>query len=394
MRRVYLDNNSTTALDPRVAETMRPYLESFYGNPSNMHSFGRECGEALAVAREQVAQMLGASPDEVFFTGSGTEADNWAVKGTAAAWEDRGRHLVISAIEHSAVAASCRYLEQRGWHLTVIPVDRYGLVDPADVRLALRRETALVSVMLANNEIGTIEPVREIAALCRERGVHCHTDAVAAAGKMALDVRELGVDLLTISGHKLRGPKGVGVLYVRRGTELHPLIHGGHQERGMRAGTENVAGIVGMGRACELAAQEWRQNAAHETALRVRLEEGVQTRIPNVRLNGHPTGRVPNVAHFSVGYVEGEALLVNLDLEGVAVASGSACSSGDSGPSATVAAIGVEPLFRNSSVRFSIGPDNTEEDIDYALAALERVVARLRDISPVWKTNGRQFRDR
>jgi len=385
VRRVYLDNNSTTAIDPRVAAAVKPYLDEVFGNPSNLHSFGRECAERLEEARERVAAFLGAEVEEIFFTGSGTEADNWAVKGVAAAQSDHGRHIVSSQIEHSAVLESCKYLGSLGYDVTYLPVDGYGLVDPDAVRRVIAKATVLVTVMLANNEIGTVEPVAEIAAICRAAGVAMHTDAVAAAGKIKVDVRELGVDLLTISGHKLGAPKGVGVLYVRKGTPIHPLIHGGHQERGLRAGTENTIGIVGMGKACELLKAEWQQHAERERRLRDRLERGALERVPELRLNGHPVRRVPNVSHMSVGYVEGEALLMNFDLEGVAVASGSACSSGGAEPSATIKAIGVPPLFQNSPVRFSLGPGNTEDEIDYTLDVFERVVRRLRDISPIWK---------
>jgi cysteine desulfurase len=383
--RVYLDNNSTTPVDPRVAAAMEPYVKEVFGNPSNIHSFGRECAETVAAAREQVAAFLGASHEEIFFTGGGSEADNWAIKGTACARADQGKHVICSAIEHSAVLESCRYLESLGFRTTYLPVDRYGLVDPEAVKRALAPETVLVSVMLANNEIGTIEPVAEIARICREAGVTCHTDAVAAAGKIRVDVKELGVDLLTISAHKLQGPKGVGALYIREGTKIHPLVHGGHQEKGLRGGTENVVGIAGLGKACEILAAEWERNAEHERRLRDRLEQGIVARVSELILDGHPTRRVPNVCHVCVGYVEGEALLMNLDLEGVAVASGSACSTGGSGPSPTITALGIPPLFANAPVRMSLGPGNTDEEIDYTIEVFEKVVARLRSISPIWK---------
>lgn len=387
-RVVYLDNNSTTSIDPRVAAAIEPYIHARFGNPSNIHSFGRECAEGVEAAREQVAGFLNCSPEEVFFTGSGTEADNWAVKGAAFARVEQGRHVVCSAIEHSAVLASCRYLESRGFRVTMLGVDRTGRVDPDELRRAIGPDTTLVSVMLVNNEIGTIEPVAEIARVCRAAGVTCHTDAVAAAGKVSVDVDGLGVDLLTISGHKLRAPKGVGALYVRRGTPLEPLIHGGHQERGMRAGTENTIGVVGLGCACQLLSREWPDNAEHERRLRDQLQQGILERVPEVLVNGHPTERAPNVLHVSVGYVEGEALLMNLDLEGVAVASGSACSSAGGEGSATVAALGIPELFRSSPVRFSFGPENTDDEVAYVIGVFERVVRRLRDISPIWKNRG------
>ena len=383
MKRIYLDNNSTTSIDPRVAAAIEPYIRQVYGNPSNLHSYGRECAEGLAEAREQVAGFIGADVEEVFFTGSGTESDNWAVKGVAYA-AGPGKHIVTSSIEHGAVLGACRYMGKLGWKVSLLPVDGYGRVDPEAVRRALTDSTVLVSVMLVNNEIGTIEPVSEIAAICRERDVLCHTDAVAAAGKVEVNVDDLGVDLLTLSGHKLHAPKGIGVLYVRRGTEIHPFIHGGHQERGMRAGTENVIGAVGMGKACELLKNEWREDAARMKHLRDRLEQGIVEQIPEVRVSGHPENRACNVLHVTVGYIEGEALLLSLDLEGIAVASGSACSTGEGDASATVEAIGIPPLFRNSPVRFSLGRDSIEGEIDRTIDVFERVVGRLRDISPLW----------
>lgn len=383
-RRVYLDNNSTTPIDPRVRAAIEPFLEHRFGNPSNLHWFGREAAEGLARAREEVAEFLGARPEEIYFTSGGTEANNWAVKGVAVALLfERGRHIVTTPIEHASVLGSARYLAENGWRVTYLPVDSYGLVDPEDVRRSITRETALVSVMLANNEIGTIEPVREIAQICREMGVYCHTDAVSAAGKLALNVNELGVDLLTISGHKIHAPKGVGVLYIRAGTKIHPLIHGGHHEKGLRAGTENITGIVGMGRACAILRTEWPEQAERMLKLRMRLEKGILERVPDVRLNGHPEKRLVNTCHFGVAFVEGEALLMNLDLEGVAVASGSACASGETEPSPTVQAINLPPEMRNSVVRFSLGDQTTAEEIDYTIEVFERVVKRLREISPL-----------
>ncbi|MEO0068861.1 MAG: IscS subfamily cysteine desulfurase [candidate division WOR-3 bacterium] len=384
--RVYLDNNSTTRIDPRVKKAIEPYLTEIFGNPSNLHYFGRECAEGLAKAREQVAAFLNAKPEEIFFTSGGTEANNWAIKGVAVAQMlSKGRHIITTPIEHSSVLASAQYLAGTAWKVTYLPVDSYGLVDPEDVKRAITKETALVSVMLANNEIGTIEPVKEIAAVCHEEGVLLHTDAVCAAGKIPLDVKDLGVDLLTISGHKIHAPKGVGVLYIREGTPIDPLIHGGHHQRGLRAGTENVIGIVGMGKACEILKSEWQVGAKKVRLLRDRLEKGILERIPDVRLNGHPEKRLPNTSHFGIAYVEGEALLLNLDLEGIAVASGSACASGEPEPSPTVKAIGVPEIFRNSVVRFSLGEENTEEEIDYTIEVLDKVVKRLREISPLTK---------
>jgi cysteine desulfurase len=391
MKRVYLDYNSTTPVDPEVMKAMLPYLSQYFGNPSNIHSYGRDTREAIAQARDKVAAFLNADPEEVFFTSCGSEADNWALKGVAAALSDKGRHIITSPIEHSAIAGTARYLASHGCEVSELTVDATGLVNPADVAKLIRKDTILVTVMLANNEIGTIEPVQEIARICRERGVYCHTDAVAAATKTDLDVKALGVDLLTISGHKIHGPKGVGALYIRKGTEIHPLLHGGHQERGMRAGTENLAGIVGIGKACEIAQGRWRAEAAQIQELRDYLHKLITDRIEETHFNGHPTLRLCNTLNIGVGYVEGESLLVSLDLDGIAVASGSACSAGEAGASATLTAIGVPPQFLNSPLRFSLGRENTRQEIDYTVDVLEKVVKRLRDISPIWKDRGKRF---
>lgn len=391
MQRVYLDYNSTTPVDPEVMKAMLPYLSEYFGNPSNIHSFGRDTREAIAQARDKVAAFLNADPEEVYFTSCGSESDNWALKGVAAALSDKGRHIILSPIEHSAIAGTAKYLASHGCEVTELTVDGTGLVSPDDVAKLIRKDTILVTVMLANNEIGTIEPVQEIAKVCHEHGVYCHTDAVAAATKTDLDVKALGVDLLTISGHKIHGPKGVGALYIRNGTQIHPLLHGGHQERGMRAGTENLAGIVGFGKACEIAQGRWRTEVAQIRELRDYLHKLITDRIEEVHFNGHPTKRLPNTLNIGVGYVEGESLLVSLDLEGVAVASGSACSAGEAGASATLTAIKVPPQFLNSPLRFSLGRENTRQEIEYTVDALEKVVKRLRDISPIWKDRGKRF---
>jgi cysteine desulfurase len=389
--RIYLDYNSTTPVRPEVREAMLPYLNEYYGNPSNMHSFGRDTREAIEQARCHVAAFLNGSSEEIYFTSGGSEADNWALKGVAAALAHKGNHIISSPIEHSAILGTCSFLAQHGAEVAYLPVDETGLVDPGDVRKLIRKETVLVTVMLANNEIGTIEPVREIAAICRAQGVYCHTDAVAAAGKLALDVQDLGVDLLTISAHKIHGPKGVGCLYIRKGAEIYPILHGGHQEQGLRAGTENLAGIVGLGKACELAGRTWREHSARMRDLRDHLQRLIRERIEDVRFNGHPDQRLCNTLHISVGYVEGESLLVSLDLDGIAVASGSACSTGEAEPSATLKAIKLPPQYVNSPLRFSLGRENTLEEIELTATVLERVVKRLRDISPIWKDRGKRF---
>jgi cysteine desulfurase len=391
VKRIYLDYNSTTPVDPSVLTAITPYLTGKFGNPSNLHAFGRDAREGIEDARTRVAGLINARPEDVFFTGSGTESDNWALKGIAAARRDQGRHIVISPIEHSAVLGTADWLGRQGWEITRLPVDNTGLVDPEEVRRALRPDTVLVSVMLANNEVGTIQPVSAIAAICRSAGVVCHTDAVAAAGKIGIDVQTLGVDLLTISAHKLHGPKGAGCLWVRPGTVLHPLIHGGHQERGLYAGTENITGIVGLGAACTMVARTWRDDIARVTELRDLLQDGILSRVPEIRVNGHPRHRLGNTLHIGVGYVEGEALLVSLDLEGIAVASGSACSAGEGEPSATLQALRIPPQYVNSPIRFSLGRENTRDEIEHTVDVFAQVVRRLRDISPIWKDRGRRF---
>ena len=384
MKRVYLDYNSTTPLYPEVFEAMLPYLKEHFGNPSNLHFYGRETKEAIENARVQVADLLNAAPEEIFFTSGGTEANNWAIKGIAYGREEKG-HIIGSPIEHGSVFNSCRELQPQGYDVTFVNVDSYGIVDPDDIKKAIKKNTILITVMHSNNEVGTIEPIREIAGIAQEAGVRFHTDAVASCGKLKLDVKELGVDLLTISAHKIHGPKGSGALYVKNGIKLEPIIHGGHQEQGMRAGTENLPGIVGLGKACSILKNTMDEDIKKIEALRDRLEQGIFKRIPEVRLNGHPKKRLVNTSQISVAYVEGEALLVNLDLEGVAVASGSACASGSPEPSPVLKAMNVPPEYINSPIRFSLGRENTIEDIDYAVDVLEKVTKRLRDISPLWK---------
>jgi cysteine desulfurase len=384
MKRVYLDYNSTSPLYPEVLETMHPYLKEHFGNPSNLHSYGRETREAIENARVQVAELLNASPEEIFFTSGGTEANNWAVKGTAYNREDKG-HIICSPVEHGSVLSTCNYLQSRGYDVTFIDVDSYGMVDPDVIKQAIKKNTILITVMHSNNEAGTIEPIAEIAKIAQEAGVYFHTDAVASAGKVKLDVKKLGVDLLVISAHKIHGPKGSGALYIKNGTKLAPIIHGGHHEHGIRAGTENLYGIVGFGKACSILKDTIDEDIKKIKMLREHLEQEIFKRIPEVRLNGHPEKRLVNTANISVAYVEGEALLVNLDLEGVAVSSGSACAAGEPEPSPVLKAMNVPSEFINSPVRFSLGRENTMEDIDYTVDVLEKVAKRLRAISPLWK---------
>lgn len=380
-RRIYMDHNATTPLREEVLEAMLPYLRDEFGNASSLHAFGIRARRAVEAAREQVAAALGAQPREIVFTGCGTEADNQAIKGVAFANRNRGDHIITSRIEHKAVLETCEYLEKHGFRVTYLPVDQYGMVNPDDVAEAITDRTILVSVMFANNEVGTIQPVAEIARVCRERGVYFHTDAVQAVGKLPIDVKQLGVDLLSLSAHKFYGPKGVGALYVRRGVKIDPLLHGGHQEWGLRAATENVAGIVGLGRALELRLTEMEAEAQRLTALRERLYQGIISQIDHAYLNGHPTRRLPGTLSISFDYIEGEGIILGLDLEGVAVSSGSACTSASLEPSHVLLAMGVHPATAQGSIRFSLGRGNTEEDVDYVLEVLPPIVRRLREMS-------------
>jgi cysteine desulfurase len=384
MKRTFLDHAATTPTDPRVVEAMLPYFSDSFGNPSSIHSLGLETRTAVAEAREKVARLIGAASDEITFTSGGTEADNLAIKGVAQANAQRGKHIVTTRIEHHAVEESCRYLEKQGFSVTLVRVDKDGLVNPGDVEKAVTPETILISVMHANNEVGTIQPIADISRVARKKGVYFHTDAVQTVGHIPAKVDELGVDLLAISAHKLYGPKGVGVLYVRKGTRIVSFLHGGGQECGLRASTENVPGIVGLGMAAEIAQAEMDAESKHVTRLRNKLIKGLLERIPQVRLNGHPTQRLPNNVNISVASVEGESLAVSLDLEGIAVSTGSACSSEAMEPSHVLTAMGVPVELARGSVRFSLGRENTDAEIDRVLEAFPRIVSRLRAVSPLW----------
>lgn len=381
MNRIYMDHNATTPLREEVLAAMLPYLRDEFGNASSLHAYGIRARKAIEAAREQVAAALGAHPREIIFTGCGTEADNQAIKGVAFANRGKGEHIITSRIEHKAVLETCEYLEKRGFRVTYLPVDEYGVVSPDDVAQAITERTILVSVMFANNEVGTIQPIAEIARICRERGVYFHTDAVQAVGKVPIDVERLGIDLLSLSAHKFYGPKGVGALYVRKGVKIEPLLHGGHQEWGLRAATENVAGIVGLGKALELRLGEMETEAQRLTTLRERLYNGIVAQIDHVYLNGHPTQRLPGTLSVCFDYIEGEAIILGLDLEGVAVSSGSACTSATLEPSHVLLAMGVHPATAQGSIRFSLGRGNTEEDIDYVLRVLPPIIKRLREMS-------------
>ena len=381
MNRIYLDNAATTAVAPAVLEAMLPYFTEVYGNPSSIHATGRTAHKAVDQARRQVAAAIGAQPQEIYFTAGGSESDNWAIKGTAFARQSKGNHIITSAIEHHAVLHTCAWLEKHGFEVTYLPVDVFGRVDPADVEKAITDKTILISIMAANNEIGTLQPIREIGAIARAHKVLFHTDAVQAVGAIPLDVNELNVDMLSMSGHKFHGPKGIGVLYIRKGVRIDTLIHGGAQERGLRAGTENLPGIVGIGKAIELATANLEENAARMTALRDKLIDGILERIPDVRVNGHRTERLPNNCNVSIRYIEGEAMLLRLDLAGIAGSSGSACTSGSLDPSHVLLAIGLPHEIAHGSLRLTLGTDTTEQDIDAVLDTLPGIVSDLRAMS-------------
>lgn len=384
MKRIYLDNNATTPVRPEVLEAMLPFFKEQFGNPSSVHWAGRAVAGAVEKAREQVAKLINASPAEIVFVSCGSEGDNFAIKGTVDALRDKGNHIITTAVEHPAVLEVCRFLEKRGCEVTYLPVDKDGMLDLEALEKAIRPETILISAMWANNETGTIFPVEEIGAIARKHRVRFHTDAVQAVGKISVDVQKANVDLLAISGHKLGTPKGVGALYVRKGTKMTPFMHGGHQERSRRAGTHNVAGIAALGVACELAGKEIAEKMARVKVLRDKLERGILEGVPQVKLNGHPTLRLPNTLNISFSYIEGESLLLNLDMKGIAASSGSACTSGSLEPSHVMGAMCVEVTLAHSSTRFSLGAETTEEDIDYVLEVLPPIVQRLREMSPLY----------
>ena len=385
MKRIYMDNAATTRVTEPVFEAMRPYFCEIFGNPSSVHAFGREARKAVEQARRQVAAALGAQAGEIYFTGSGTEADNWALRGAAYAQKARGRHIITTQIEHHAVLHAAEQLEKEGFEVTYLPVDEDGVVSLEALEKALRPDTTLVSIMAANNEIGAIHPIREAAKLARAHGALFHTDAVQAIGCVPIDVKADGIDLLSLSGHKFHAPKGVGALYIRSGVKLQRLIYGGAQEKTQRGGTENVASIVGMGKAIELAMESMESRNAYVSGLRDRLIEGILRRIPETRLNGHRTRRLSGNVNVSIRYIEGEALLLSLDMKGIAGSSGSACTSGSLDPSHVLLAIGLPHEIAHGSLRLSLSEENTAEEVDYTIDALVEIVERLRAMSPLYE---------
>lgn len=383
MKKVYLDHSATTPISKEVIEAMMVVMDKEFGNPSSVHQFGREAKRALEEAREKVALLIGAQPSEIIFTSGGTEADNLALLGVAKANQKRGKHIITSSIEHHAILDTAKELEKLGFEITYLPVDGCGLVSVEELEKSLREDTILISIMHANNEVGTIQPIEEIGKIAKDRGIIFHSDAVQSIGKIPVNVNELKVDLLTVSSHKIYGPKGVGCLYIRRGTRLEPQHFGGGQERKRRPGTENVLGIVGFGKAAELALANLPQEQKL-AVLRDKLLKGLMEKIPDCQLNGHPTKRIPTNLNISIRFLEGESLLLSLDMKGIAASSGSACTSGSLDPSHVLLAMGICHEIAHGSLRLTLGKGNTEEDIDYVLTELPVIVEKLRDMSPLY----------
>ncbi|MDO8682268.1 MAG: cysteine desulfurase NifS [Armatimonadota bacterium] len=382
---IYLDHAATTPADPRVVEAMLPYFTEQFGNPSSkLYRLGAESRDAVEAARESVAALLNAKSDEIYFTSGGTESDNWAIIGSAFANEKKGNHIITSAIEHHAVLESCHFLEKRGFEVTYLPVDEYGMIDLDDVKRAITDKTILVTIMHANNEVGTLEPIAEIGEITRERGIHFHTDTVQTVGRIPVDVAELKCDSLAISAHKFYGPKGVGAMFLRKGARALPYMQGGGQEKGKRAGTHNVPGIVGLGKAAELALEELAATSARLLPLRDKLTDGILERIPDVKLNGHPTLRLPNNLNVSISGIEGESIIMLMDMNNVCASTGSACSSDSLDPSHVLLAMGLSHELAHGSVRFTLGKCNTEDHIDHVLHTFPCVVERLRAMSPLY----------
>lgn len=382
---IYFDNAATTPIRPEVYEEMKPYIETYFGNASSVYGIARESKKAIDKAREQVAKALNARTEEIFFTGCGSESDNWVLKGVASALKDKGNHIITTCIEHHAILHTCEFLEENEFEVTYLPVDEYGKVSVDDLIKAIRPTTILVSVMFANNEIGTIEPIKEIGAVCREKGIYFHTDAVQAVGHVKIDVQDMNIDFLSLSGHKLGAPKGIGALYIRKGCKIKNLIHGGGQERGRRAGTENLIGIVALGKAIEMAVAEMESTTKKLTYLRDKIIKNILENVDYARLNGHPTDRLPGNVNISFEFIEGESMLLLLDSHGICASSGSACTSGSLDPSHVLLAIGLPHEKAHGSLRITLGHQNTEEEVDKLLEVLPPIVQRLRDMSPLYE---------
>ncbi|HEX3013730.1 MAG TPA: cysteine desulfurase NifS [Methanobacterium sp.] len=383
---MYMDHSATSPVDPEVFEAMKPYFVDSFGNASTLYSMGRDARKAMESARENIASLLGAKPEEIIFTSGGTESDNLAIKGTAYRLKNKGNHIITSAIEHPAVRETCKYLEKKGFEVTYLPVYEEGIVRISDLEDAITDKTILITIMHANNEIGTIQPITEIGKIAREKGIYFHTDAVQSVGKIPINVAEMNIDMLSISAHKLYGPKGIGALYVRKGVRIEPILHGGGHERGLRPGTENVSGIVGLGKACELAQKNMMEDAKYITNLRDKLIDGVLDSIEQSYLNGHRTKRLPNNINFRFAGIEGESLVLHLDSKGIASSTGSACSSKNLEPSHVLIALGLEQVDAHGSLRLTLGKENTEEEVNYVIESVKEVVETLRKLSPLWCT--------
>ncbi len=382
---VYFDNAATTRVRPEVAAAMTKYFAESYGNPSSIYKIARENKAVVEKSREQLAKAINAEKNEIYFTAGGSEADNWAIKGIAESYSDKGKHIITLGIEHHAVLHTCQYLESKGFEVTYLPVNEFGIVNIDDLKKALREDTILISIMFANNEIGSIQPVREIGSIAKEKGIIFHTDAVQAFGHVPIDVKEMNIDLLSVSSHKFYGPKGIGALYIKKGIKIKPLIHGGAQERNRRAGTENVPGIVGMGIAAELIISEMEEETKRLVCLRDQLIDGILKTIPYSRLNGDREKRLPGNVNISFEFVEGESILLMLDMKGICASSGSACTSGSLDPSHVLLAIGLPHEKAHGSLRLSLGMFNTEEEVDYILQELPPIISRLREMSPLYE---------
>lgn len=389
MKNIYFDHAATTPLSDEAYSAMKPYFSGVFGNPNSQHMFGREAAKAVDAAREQIAAAIGAKTNEIYFTSCGTESDNWAVKGTAFAMQRKGKHIITSVIEHPAVYTTCKQLEEYGFEVTYLPVDSEGFVSPNELEKAIREDTVLISIMFANNEIGTIEPIKQLAEIAHKHGVYFHTDAVQATGAVKYDVKDLGVDMLSMSAHKFYGPKGMGVLYIRNGVKVDKFMTGGEQERAHRGGTTNVPGVVGTAVALNEAIKNLDKDTAYVASLRNHFEERVQAEISDILFNGPKdfSRRLPNNANFSFRFIEGESILFSLDLSGIAASSGSACSAASLEPSRTLLSIGVPVGTAHGSIRFSFGKHNTMEEVDYAVDELKKIVVRLRDMSPLYHKN-------
>lgn len=387
MKGIYLDHAATTPLNKKVLEKMLPYFTEIYGNANSQHSFGQQAKKAVDGAREQIATLIGAKPSEIYFTSGGTEGDNWALRGVCKAFKDKGKHLIISKIEHHAMLSTAKELEKEGFEFSYIGVDEFGTIDLQELENAIRPDTIFIGCMYANNEVGTIQPIEKIVEIAKKHKIVCFTDAVQAMGAIDIDVSKLGVDLMSFSAHKFGGPKGVGALYIRNGLSLGKIITGGHQERTRRGGTTNVPGVVGFSEALKLTRETLEKDSAYIKSLRDRFIERVEKEIPFVKLNGSRENRLPNNADFSFYYIEGESILMMLDLEGIAVSSGSACSSGSLDPSHVLLAMGIEPEYAHGSIRFTFGADNTMDEVDFVVDKLKEIIRKLRDMSPLFKLN-------